>query len=401
MSEGYLDPKQIYAEELQHWSDFWDSEKRLYENVKGIVEQTVLLPDANIMLPVACTYLCVPSKWAKILPILFSVGEKGSGKSTLATFGAKLHGVEIFSAADTFASLRNALNKMRWIDPADKDFEQEGVIMCWDNIHANTLLNDQKIFQMLLFGYSRASEIINIADKNGENISFHVFSPKVMSSIDLLYVDPRFQELWRRLLIIKHKPWEKFTSHEKDNSNFNVMEKLDLDSVSWTGLSDKFLGFWSDSDMCRQYAKYRSYLTRKGRKSFTIPESITGEQWTVSIDLICTGLCIGTWESYQEAADGMGAYWHWANNTVLYELSATIGQLKIFIEEEVGLARKQRDITGSNERLVINPARLKDRLAFLQNTGELDDTPKTRVIVECMRQLGWKLEAGTGWVEVR
>jgi len=404
MGDSYLDPRDVYAEELQSWEELWNREDTLYSNVKSIVEQSVLLPNAHIMLPVVCTYLCVPSKWSKILPILFSFGDKGSGKSTLATIGSKLHGVPIFSAADTFASLRNALDQMRWIDRESKDYEQEGAILCWDNIHAQTLINDQKIYQMLLFGYSRASEIINIATVNGENLSFHVFSPKVMSSVDRLHSDLRFKELHRRLLIIPHKPYEKFSKAEIEASKFSVLEKLDLDSIDWTGMSDEFLHFWSNADNCRQYARHRSYLTRKGAKKFTIPPTFRGEQWTVSIDLICTGLLIGTWTTYQEAVDSFAEYWHWANSSILNNQSATAGELQLFIEEQIGQQRKQNEIylaAGMTpEPLVINPERLRDRLNFLQGSGRLDDNPKLSLIKEVMRDLGWRLKEGQGWIEL-
>lgn len=395
MSEGYLDPKQIYAEELQPWEDFWDGSNTLYENVRGILEQSVLIPDADTMLPIVCSYICVPSKWAKILPILFSHGEKGSGKSTLATFAAKLHGVEIFSAADTFASLRNALDSMRWIDRETKDFEQEGAILCWDNIHTATLLNDQKIYQMLLFGYSRASDRINIASKDGENLTFHVFSPKVMSSVDALHTDMRFSELQRRLIVVKHVPHHKLSKGEQ--AKLKITEKLDLDSVCWDGLSEEFLGFWSNAGNCRQYAKHRSYLTRTGKRSFTVPPSLKGEQWTVSIDLICTGLLIGTWDNYQEAIDGIAAYWEWAEKNFLNNLPATIKHLASFIEEQTKAQRGLNAIL-EGDPLVINPSRLKDKMAFLQGTGALEDIPSPKVITQAMHSLGWRLDE-QGWVE--
>jgi hypothetical protein len=403
----YLDPKAIYAEELEHWSNYWDGSLSLYQNAHNLTQQCVVLPHAAIQMPVAVTYMLIPSKWAKVLPILFSWGDKGTGKSTFAILAAKLHGqAQVFSAADTFASIRNSLDLQRWIDPEEKEYEKDGSILCWDNIHTGTLERDPKIFQMLLFGYNRASEVIQIATPDGSNRKYYVFSPKVMSSVDAIHLNPAFTELHRRLLVIRHKQFEKFTAEEKlgVEEGFSIAtDRLEIDSIDWSGIEDEFFSFWSNPDHCRMYARYRTQLTRKGKKSFKVPETFTGEKWTISIDLICTGLLVGTWATIPQAIAEMGLYWQWFNVSCAVQSPATLKHLQNFIVNEVGKEIEINKIIAANggepKKLVISPHKLKQRLDFHQQKGELDILPKSGLIQDLMRQLGWRLD-DTGWIEI-
>jgi hypothetical protein len=404
----YIDPKLIYAETQDSWKEYWDEEVSPYENLSNIVSQSVILPRHHIQLPIATTYLFIPSKWAKVLPVLFSYGQKGSGKSTFATIGCKLHGQEsTFSPKDTFAAIRNELNRQRWIDPEEKTMELDGAILCWDNIHAETLERDIGIYQLLLFGYSRASERIMIAGKEGVNRYYQVFCPKVISSIEPLHTFPQFEELWRRFLIIEHKPWEKFTTADKDglSDDFDInQDRLDLDSIDWTEFSSVFHQIWNDHGNCYQYAKYRNALTHKGKKAIKIPKIITGARWTISIDLICTGLVVGTWSKPQEAVDHMASYWEWYDKHIEHNQSATVQHLQDFIEQEAGsqlnaIALAEKAGLPAPFEPIINASKLKQFLVVKQELGELDITPRTKDINMLMGQLGWKLSR-KGWTRI-
>ncbi|MBH8553405.1 hypothetical protein I8751_13675 [Nostocaceae cyanobacterium CENA357] len=399
----YLDPNEFYRQEMDSWEELWDEDMSLYGNVHSILSQAVLLPQKDLMLPIVATYLLIPSKWARVLPILFSWGGKGSGKSTTAIFAAKLHGINsTFSATDTFSAIRNALDNMRWIDPNDKDMEKEGAILPWDNIHTGTLKKDERIYQMLLFGYSRATDKISIAQTDGTNREFFVFSPKIISSVDDLHLNPDFEELHRRLLIIPHKSYEAFTLEEKKAyEDFDIStDRIDLDSIHWDGISDKFLEFWNNPENCKLYAKYRTILTKKGKKEFK--HNIKSEQWLVSIDLIVTGLVTGAWRSIPEAINHLEAYWEYANKNIFNQSTATIEHLEVFIEEEVGVSKqlnKQLEEAGrTGLPLRIDPQKLKTRLSYHKDRGELDIIPNQPEIIRLMNVLGWRLTA-KGWIE--
>ncbi|MBW4689609.1 MAG: hypothetical protein KME40_32085 [Komarekiella atlantica HA4396-MV6] len=399
----YLDPNEFYRQEMDSWEELWDNSLSLSQNVSNILNQAVLLPQRDLMLPILATYILIPSKWARILPILFSWGGKGSGKSTTAVFAAKLHGLnQTFSATDTFSAIRNALDSMRWIDPQDKQFEKEGVLLPWDNIHIGTLKRDERIYQLLLFGYSRSSDKISIASPDGTNKEFFVFSPKIISSVDDIHLFPDFEELHRRLLVIPHKSFDDFTPEEKlPYQNFDVhTDKIDLDAVYWDGIEDKFFEFWNNPENGKLYAKYRTTLTRKGKKAFE--HSMKTSQWIISIDLIVTGLVTGTWRNIPEAIRHLEKYWKFADKYIFGLTSATIQHLRDFIHEETGNQKKVNDelIRLGREpiELIISPQKLKSRIKYHNDRGELDIPPMPRDIVSIMSKLGWRLTS-KGWME--
>lgn len=403
MEAVYLDPNDFYRQEMESWEELWDDDATLYENVYNILQQSVLLPQKDLMLPILATYILIPSKWALILPILFSWGGKGSGKSTTAIFANKLHGRnQTFSSTDTFSAIRNALDGMRWIDITEKDLEKEGALLAWDNLHVSTLKRDERIYQLLLFGYSRASDKISIAQPDGSNKEFFVFCPKIISSVDDIHLYPEFEELHRRLLVIPHKSFEEFNTDEKQAyEDFDIFtDKLDIDSIHWDGIEDKFYSFWNDTDNCKLYAKYRAALTRKGKKDFV--HTMTSSQWTISIDLMVTGLIVGAWKTPTEAINHMNAYWEFANKHIFSQLGATIEHLKAFIEEEIGMQRTlnqqlaEKGKTGIT--LIISPQKLKNRIAYHNARGELDINPRQQDVIFIMSKLGWRLTS-KGWTE--
>ena len=361
---------------------------------------------AALMLPILTTYLLIPSKWARILPILFNWGGKGSGKSTTAIFAAKLHGFnQTFSSTDTFSAIRNALDLMRWIDPKIKEMEKEGALLPWDNIHISTLKRDERIYQMLLFGYSRASDKISIAQPDGTNREFNVFSPKIISSVDDIHLFPDFEELHRRLIVIPHKAFEAFTTQEKEAyKDFDIhTDRLDIESIHWEGIEEKFFTFWNSVDHCKLYAKYRSMFSgrkRGGEKKFI--HTMSSAQWTISVDLMVTGLIVGTWKSPVEAINHMSDYWEFADTNIFHQLGATEEHLKKFIEEEIGNQRRiNEQLIAAGVPpipLVISPQKVKSRIAYHHARGELETSLAPKDIVSVMSRLGWRLNSN-GWVE--
>ncbi len=405
MPERYLNPDDFYANELDKWSLFWVEDDSIFRNIQRLVATSVFLPQPHLLNPIVATYILMPSKWARVAGILFSFGDQGSGKSVIATLANLVHGIRhTFSPTDTFASIRNSLDTMRWIDPVDKNFEKEGSILCWDNIHIQTLKEDKRIYQLLLFGYNRSTDKIQIAGADGTNKQFHVFSPKIISSIEPIHLHHEFAELRRRLIVVPHKKWEKFTSEERshyEGLDINV-DRLDLDSISWKGIESRYYTFWNDENNCRLYAGYRAMLTRKGKKGFSIPKVIDGEKWSITIDLIATGLVVGTWSDVQAAVDFMAEYWTYSNTFIYGEFNATMEHLRAFVESETSTIRELNNkLAEAGQRthsIIVSSRKVKDRLSYLQSEGSLDITPTTRDITNLMWQLGYKLTT-KGWTE--
>jgi hypothetical protein len=397
----YLDPNEFYAAEMDSWRELWDESLSLYKNVENIMNQLVMLPQKDLMIPIVVNYILIPSKWARVLPVLFSWGGKGSGKSTTSVFAAKLHGINsTFSATDTFSAIRNALDNMRWINPQEKDKEREGAILPWDNIHIGTFQKDERIYQLLLFGYSRQTDKISIASPDGTNKEYFVFCPKIISSVDDLHLEPSLEELHRRLLIIPHKSWSDFTKEEKKQyEGFDInLDRIDLDSICWDGIEKQFYDFWNNSENGKKYAKYRNALTGKGRKLFK--HSMRSEQWLISVDLIVTGLVAGCWLDIGEAIKHLERYWEYANKSIFCRNSPAYDLLQEFIISEYGEQLKmneeliEKNITPKKIRI---PAKsIKNKIEDLRKDGAIEITGKPKEIANVMSRLGWSLTA-KGW----
>lgn len=413
MDENFSIEK-IYEQELTHWSELWDDSCDLFKNVLNIIQKSILLPNFEIQGKIAAVYLLQSSRLARTLPILFSWGERGSGKSTLAVLASKLRGInQIFSATDTFASIRNSLDLMRWHDPSVKSIEKEGAILCWDNLHAETLISDNKLYQMMLCGYSRATERLQIAGSDGFNREYRVFCPKIISSIDPLHQRFQFAELERRLIVLIHKPVEKFkTSDVPNNSSIDELktnffeEKIDIDGIAWNGIEELFLKPWTDENICLQYVRLRKQLTKPGKKSIKLPENIEASKFTCLIDLLITGLILGAWESPQEGLEVFSSHFAWLENQ-----SETLAgyNLKRLIENEF-LSRAFPEVWHEmNESLRdqgLEPAvkrfstkALKQFIEEKKNNGSVDIILNPDILREIMRSLGFKLQ-GNYWVEI-
>ncbi|NEO74671.1 hypothetical protein, partial [Moorena sp. SIO3H5] len=146
----------------------------------------------------------------------------------------------------------------------------------------------------------------------------------------------------------------------------------------------------------------RKILTKRGKKPFTIPESIKSHEWTISVDLICTGLVLKAFSSIQEAVDFFGKYWEYARYEVYSEFSATLEHVRDFIEDETLSFRTVNQALVDKglkpKPVYVIPKRLKQRLDELQNQGALDISPRPKDISQIMNQLGWKLTT-KGWTE--
>lgn len=395
--QEYLDPQAFYTTNSESWLNYWNDDLSLFENIENILNQCVFLKEKSILAPVVVTYMLIPSKWSKILPILACIGQAGSGKSTTSILASKIHKSTLFTPAYTFAAIRNALTQMRWLDPIGK-LEREGAICCWDNIHATTLKNEEKIYQMLLFGYNRESETIEIANNDGTNITFHTFCPKILSTVDNIHLMPDFQELHRRLLVIPHKSWNDFRPQEKAQYDIDASDRLDIDSISWDGIEEKYYTFWQNVENCLKYVSVRNSFTRRNsqyKRSSEMKES----QWTISVDLMTTGVVTGAWKEQHEAIEHMNKYWKYCDDVVFSD-SATLFHLRNFIAQEAGsqleMHQKLIDAGYPPIKVVISPNKLKVKIAELTQNGQLESALNPKQINEIMGSLGWKL-TGSGW----
>lgn len=401
---GFIDYSQFCEDSSEPWQDIYDDSLSLAQNLIKILGESVLLPSAKIQIPIAVAYMLIPSALAKIVPVLFCHGQKGTGKSTVGFLAAKVHGSIICTSGDTFAAIRNYLEKARWHFPEEKKGEKN-CILVWDDIDEAIFQQKPDIYRMLKYGYDKDSDTIQIASKDGENLIFRVFCPKVTSSIQSLHNHPKYPELQRRVIVLKHKKYELFTQAEKRESeigeDFSVNDRLDLKAIDWKDFHYQFKDLWTNLDNCKLYAATRRKLTSRGKKPFTLGEYVDGARWTISIDLVCTGVVAGVWDSVVEGVEHINAYWQWHKENVSDEAGAMLKLMKQFIEQETAQVRKTNEGLGWEcLPLEVSPERLRTQINYWNNTGQLDMNPRTDVIVAIMQQLGWRLEPGK-WIEDR
>ena len=129
------------------WTELIDDRKELSENVRAILDRLVILPNHSLHAPIATAYILIPSGLAEILPILFCQGAAGSGKSTIGKLASLVHYGSmdgILGGNATYASIRNYLNKIRWISL--EHGEEYNTILVWDDIKAKNLSEKPEIY---------------------------------------------------------------------------------------------------------------------------------------------------------------------------------------------------------------------------------------------------------------
>ena len=395
----YINPDDYDSQVLDSWDSLWDDSLTLYENYYRIIRQFVILPYEEDILPIVTAHFCSSAKWAKCLPILLCWGLQGSGKSTIANLGVKLRGMpEAFSSNDTFASIRNYLNYVKYWDE-EQTMKKDNTLMAWDNIYIATLQDNPNIMKLLLGGYKSDTSRIKIANSTGGHIVFDVFCPKIMSSVEPIHSVDSFGELRRRMMVIPHKV---VNGINEDTGERNVSDLLSLDTIDWKGVEDKFIEFWLNESNQLSYVTYRANLARKIGKTIKLPPSVDSLKWEISADL-CTTLCIADGERPLEyGVERLVAYWERVSQ-VIDSSQVLKTNLEHLIEMSVGHLRRENEIAKtagfSATKLVIPPATLKSYLDKKFQAGELPDMPTTKKISPLMAELGWRLSRD-GWIEM-
>lgn len=391
------DYKNFREEQYEPLGGLWDESASLVDNFKFIAKEAVLIPYIDIQLPVIAAYSFIPSAMASVVPLLYIQGDSGSGKSTLTDLISRIHNAEIRSAAATFAGLRNEFNKLRWADPENFDGEQNTCLL-FDNINRDTLLNEN-LYTFFLNGYNRKTDTISISKGGGENINFKVFGIKVLSSIHPFYTQSKFSELARRCIVIKCKPYEKMNQIEKQScgidENYSIAERLELENLDLSILNKEFNKFWNTESNLLNYVDAKRQLLSR-RKKFAIPDSIDSAKWTISIDLLATGVTTGVWRNIPSAVTALGDYWQWHKLNIASSFGATHKILKDFIADEtINIDKVNNELKYEAIPKEIPTEKLKKHLGWASSQGMLDMNPTPTAIVEVMADLGWRLDKGS------
>jgi len=374
------------------WEGLYDDNSPLSWNLLSILKRTIFLP--HDFYDVIAAYFLLPSALCRTIPYLFLYGQSGSGKSTVAKVASYLHGCNINSSSDTFAGIRNDLDKRRqgWADVPQHDDPsktwakpvEKNIAMVWDDIDASVFTNSPDLYRLFKFGNNKASDKIILSSKEtGVNLEFHCFSPKIFSSISPMHLDDRFRELKRRLIVIPCKRIEELSDERKTElgvTSDNWQSRLiDLDLYDWKGFSDKFHDYW-DMENAFSFVQIRRILSQEVK-------GLTSQQRAISLDLMTTGIVTGVWKDEVEALERIKSYWSWFK-TETEQNAGLGGLLKEFIAQET------RNAKSASLPLQIPANQLRTKVNDWVDSGWLYDRPSSGAVKELMLDLGMRLQQG-------
>ncbi len=378
------------------WRDIYDDDLSLPSNLLSILKRTVFLPQD--FYDVVTAYLLLPSALCRVVPYLFLFGQSGSGKSTLAKLASYLHGVSINSSSDTFAGIRNSLNKRRCAQiemPSDdpkfpswyKEVERN-TCMVWDDVDASVFVNSPDLYRLFKFGYDRSTDKITLSSsETGVNLEFHCFCPKVFSSITPLHLDDRFKELKRRMIVIPCKRVEELSEERKAELGItrdNWQSKLlDVTAYDWKGFDKKFDELWN-MDTGEMFLS-----TRKMLSNYSL--DFNSQQSAISFDLLTTGLTLGIWDEIDEGIERLRTYWDWFQEET--ETSGGLGQLlKQFIAQE------EKNFATISQPPELYVAQIRGQIEIWVAQGWLFERPKSSEVKAALLDLGMRQQQGK-WIK--
>lgn len=399
---SYIEP-QAFDEELDRWEDLWDFDASLYENYKSIIQRFVILPWEDDLLPMIAGYLCMSAKWSQISPIMFCWGLQGSGKSTLANLAVALRGVGCaFSPNDTFASIRNEINRLKYFDPDECTLKRDNTLMAWDNIYSSSFDVDPKLYRLLLVGYDQRQSIMRFAGKNGVNYEFDVFCPKIISSVEAIHCASALGELQRRLLIIPHKQIDAI----KDSGSQDKLDNLlQLTQIDWRGIELEFQKHWLEKDTCHNFVSWRNLLqkvVKRKSSKIALAESVSHARWTISLDIAASILACSACDDPQAVLNIVGSYWSRIDQ-VCGVTSPLKEHLETFIENAAGDQIRINAAAAAKGMppmctVTLNAADLKGYMELCFSEGKIEEFPSVKKLSPVMAELGWKLSK-KGWIQ--
>lgn len=374
------------------WRELYNDSLLLPDNVVNLLCKSAYLP--YDFYDIVAAYFMLPSALCKNIPYLFLCGASGSGKSTIAKLGSHLHGIKINSSSDTFAGIRNDLDKRRRaiidkVDPEDpsitfRTYGETNTCMIWDDVDPSVFINSPDLYRLFKFGSNRVSSVITISSKEvGQNLEFSTFCPKTFSSISPIHLDDRFRELRRRLIVIPCKRIEEIDSDRRlelgivdDEWQSNL---IDIDAYNWKDFSKEFKAFW-DLPTAQGFIDARKILSKSVR-------GLSSLQRAISLDLMACGIASGIWVDETVALDRMKFYWNWFKQET--EKNAGLSSL---LKE---LIKQQENNAKTNGvPMTIHSQQLRSQISNWVATGWLLETPRASEIRSLMYDSGMRLQQG-------
>lgn len=389
----------------ESWREFADGDT-VPQWVGSLLNQSVLLPRHDFQAKIVLSYLMLPAALCKLLPILYSHGPSGTGKSYLGKLAYLIHNTSPIGANSTATSIRNYINSTRKFNPSllcsSRGNERLSYAMIWEDISPEEMArNEGMVFNLLKLGIDRRGQITRANMEGGLDV-FEVFSPKYISSISAIYSQPEFNELVRRLIVIEHKSLKywKPSDYSPTTQGVDLSSLIALDELDFTGFKEEFESYWMDDGTISRWKSNSSKIRAKRN------HGIQNALWQMSKDLICCGLTCDVWESLDEAASHMRAYWEWHEENVSSQSTSNLKMIKEFIEEQTAPIREsnkeaiERGLEAFCIPLEISPKALKDHVDGCRANGLLDGRLDDKERAQIMERLGWVIGPGKGGKQV-
>jgi hypothetical protein len=241
----------------------------------------------------------------------------------------------------TQAAMKRKIDLCRYEHPESKMYPRSAILY-FDDL-SPSLLNDF-IFTLLKRGVAKGATIEIASRENNGVISFNIDCPKAFSSVHRVWEIPEYQELKRRVLVFNFDHIENLSS--EDISYYQNYNFMTTDSIDFNGLNNEFKLFWHNDDTLEKYKRFKRSLSK-------IKHDIPKQLFTLSLDVMATGLTCEYYENINDCVDDFADYW---SNHYKQSESEVINILKTYL----------------SGKLEINPNILKDYLDKKTQANQCD-----------------------------
>jgi hypothetical protein len=355
------------------WRDIFDTTLPTGKLIESIASQLVILPDAELQIPVLAAYLLIPTSLVSTIPIGFAQGVSGSGKTQIVQLAKQVWGLNLVLTANTTGvALRNDIKDLKYHDPENMAYEKLTHGIVFDDVSIDQFTLNPYQYNLLKAGYRRDADTIKIAGDQGRNLTFRVFGGRFFSSIVPFDSHLQYSELHRRLLSFK-------TALSSDATVLNP------ESISWGGLHNKCLSLWESDDDAERFSKLYHSLERsisKGKLPYHSHHA------SISGGILASGILSGIWMDKDEAIAALGNYWKWIGEKRKYHESATMRELKAFLKIE------ENDAILRGRNVLFPAQRLNAHITKLSREVALDTLMSVPQLADTMKGLGFRLVDG-------
>lgn len=379
--DGYVALSDALTDEGDNVLDYCDlnEDDSLADTIDQVLRKFIYFPPQHdYRFKILTSILFCSSRFSLKLGHILFQGVAGSGKSNALKVCQSIRGEkELVNPGSTAVGLRNWISKNKYWD-AEKEKPKDTTFMGFNNVHANTFALNEKLSEMLQYGYDRASDLILIGGaEDGGNKEFHCFCLKGFSSVHALWRIPELSEIGRRLYIF---PLEKASPE--------LFQPLgEPAEFNWSPLSDRLTEFWWDIDRLNAFPRVRKSM----RGSQTLWKGWDSAWKDISVCPIATGVVAGIWEDKKHAVADWLQYWQQCQE--LGSESPLAAHIRIYLEAIPAYERA----VEFKEEWVLNPRQLKAHLTQLYDAGAIEERPFTKLLIPVMSEFNFSLEV-PGWV---